>query len=103
MSAIPYPLERIQRPTANTVLAALHAKKTGLALALGKDAPERPAIEPSDVFDALLIEGAVVELTALPGAGALTLGLMLIAEAHQRAVAAGRAGFLCTVDPTRTL
>ena len=101
MSAIPHPLPLL-RPTAATVLASLHARKTGLALALGKDAPE-PARAPSDVFDALWIPGAVVELSALPGAGALTLALLLLADARRRALALGRPAYLCAVDPSRTL
>ena len=95
---------------AATVLASLQAQKQGLALALGHDVPEfsgghprtlgLPGREraPATVLEALCMPGTVVELSALPGAGALTLALLLLAEA-------GRSGarFLCAVDPTRTL
>ncbi len=37
------------------------------------------------------------------GQGRSTLGLLLLAEARRRALAAARPGFLCAVDPSRTL
>lgn len=112
MSAFPLALERLAltRPTASTVLESLRARrqesgKGNLALRLaGEEAKEAGAQgESRDELSPLLLPGAVVELSALPGAGALTLALRLLAEARQRAAAEGRPAWLCAVDPTRTL
>ena len=51
----------------------------------------------------MLLRGAVVELEALPGAGALTLGFRLLAEMRRRALVEGRPAWLAAVDPSRTL
>jgi hypothetical protein len=50
-----------------------------------------------------LIDGGVVELCALPGAGALTAALRLALQARARARAHGRPRHLAVVDPTATL
>lgn len=113
MSAFPLTLERLALSrlssgvTAGVVLESLRARrqesgKGNLALRLGgEEAPEAP--ESGDGLATLLLPGAVVELSALPGAGALTLALRLLAEARQRAAAEGRPAWLCAVDSTRTL
>jgi hypothetical protein len=104
MSAIP--LAAIPRVSASTVLASLRAQREGLALALAKDAPapRQPSLAPGEgLFDSLLLEGSVVELTALPGSGALTLAFLLLAEASRRARVEGRPAYLCALDPSRTL
>ncbi|MBI1944086.1 MAG: hypothetical protein HYS27_00235 [Deltaproteobacteria bacterium] len=103
MSAFP-PLSLLpERPTAATVLADLRAQKHGLALALGNEAPPEPISDRADAFDALVFFGALVELSALPGAGAHTLAFLVLREAQRRAAAAGRPAWLCAVDPSRTL
>jgi hypothetical protein len=50
-----------------------------------------------------LIDGGVVELCALPGAGALTAALRLALQARARARAHGRPRHLAVVDATATL
>jgi hypothetical protein len=50
-----------------------------------------------------LIDGGVVELCALPGAGALTAALRLALQARARARAHGRPRYLAVVDATATL
>ena len=103
MSAFP-PLSLVpNRLTAEAVLADLRAQKGNLALALGKEAPAQPVIDRADALDALMCFGALVELSALPGAGAHTLAFLLLREAQRRAAAAGRPAWLGAVDPSRTL
>ena len=103
MSAFP-PLSLIpSRPTAETVLASLRAQKGNLALALGREAPAEPLYESATALDALHFPGAVVELSALPGAGAHTLAFLLLREAQRRAAEAGRPAWLGALDPSRTL
>ena len=107
MSAFP-PLSMIpKRPTAETVLADLRAQKGGLALALGREAPAEPIRATpdtgGDALDALVFFGAVVELSALPGAGAHTLAFMILREAQRRATQTGRPAWLGAIDPSRTL
>ena len=75
------------------------AGKSDLALGLGLPARS----EGEGGLGALLLPGAVVELEALPGAGALTLGFLLLAEMRKRALAQGKPAWLCAVDPSRTL
>ncbi len=91
-------------PTAATVLASLRAHrlqsgKGSLALDLAHDA----GVREEGGLSSLLLPGAVVELEALPGAGALTLAFLLLAEMRKRARAEGRPAWLCAVDPSRTL
>jgi hypothetical protein len=50
-----------------------------------------------------LIPGAVVELSALPGVGALSVAFALALRARARALSAGRSGWLCALDPAGTL
>jgi hypothetical protein len=108
MSAFPLTLEPgLFKPSASLVLESLRARrqesgKGNLALALGSEAEVKPEHSPEGL-EALFMPGAVVELSALPGAGALTLGLRLLAEARRKAVHEGRPSWLCVVDPTRTL
>lgn len=110
MSAFPLTrdtLEALTRPTARMVLESLQSRRQqagreGLALRLG-DAEPRSTPEDTDPFDALLMPGAVVELSALSGAGALSLAFRILEQARRRARAAGRPAWLCAVDPTRTL
>jgi hypothetical protein len=75
---------------------------TRLPLALG-----RPRVDEGDGVDPLstwwLVPGAVVELSALPGAGALSVAFAIALRARARAVAAGRSGWLCALDPAGTL
>jgi hypothetical protein len=74
----------------------------GLPIALG-----RPRVDVDDGGDPLsawwLIPGGVVELSALPGAGALSVAFAIALRARTRAVAAGRSGWLCALDPAGTL
>lgn len=98
---------------AASLLSRLQGTHGNLALALA----ERPAaiadarprgltdVDP-DVLDALLLPGAVVELCALPGAGAATLALSCMKEALARslAIAGGQArAWLGAIDPERRL
>lgn len=92
--------------TAATVLESLRARrlesgKGALALDLGRPDIAPPAAESS--LESLLLPGAVVELESLPGAGALTLAFLLLAEMRKRALAEGKPAWLCAVDPSRTL
>jgi hypothetical protein len=115
MSAFPIALDAflpggIQRPTASTVLASLRARRQeagkggNLALRLGEEEPVRAGEEQGQGgLSALHLPGAVTELSALPGAGALTLALRLLDIAGKEAHAASRPAWLCVVDPTRTL
>lgn len=108
MSAIPTPAlrTRIVRPTAATVLESLRAQREGLPLALGTKPDEgatTAAAAHDDQLGPLLLKGAVVELEALPGAGALTLGFRLLAEMRRRALEEGRPAWLAALDPSRTL
>lgn len=107
MSAIPLNLAALglTRPNAHMVLESLQARrqesgKSNLALRLGGEPAERTQEEG---LASLLLPGAVVELSALPGAGALTLGLRLLVEARRLALVEGRPAWLCVADPTRTL
>jgi hypothetical protein len=73
-----------------------------LPLALG-----RPHTDVDDGGDPLatwwLLPGAIVELSALPGAGALSVAFALAVRAREKAKAAGRSGWLCALDPSGTL
>lgn len=88
------------------VLESLRARraeagKGSLALDLGLPAERDVAKEGG--LGSLLLPGAVIELEALPGAGALTLAFQLLAEMRTRALAQGRPAWLCAIDPSRTL
>lgn len=100
MSAVPSPVLRsLTRPTAATVLESLRAQRDGIALSTGSE----QASASGSALEALLMPGTVVELEALPGAGALTLGFRLLGEMRQRALVDGRPAWLAAVDPSRTL
>jgi hypothetical protein len=75
---------------------------TRLPLALG-----RPRADSDGGDDPLstwwLVPGAIVELSALPGAGALSVAFAVALRARARAIAAGRPGWLCALDPSGTL
>lgn len=107
MSAVPSPAIRsLTRPTAATVLESLRAQRDGpIALATGAESASTraPALQDDNGLAPLLLRGAVVELEALPGAGALTLGFRLLAEVRRRALLEGRPAWLAAVDPSRTL
>lgn len=94
--------------TAATVLESLRARrlesgKSSLALDLGMPSDGTGRVLEEGGLSSLLLPGAVVELEALPGAGALTLAFLLLAEMRKRALAEGRPAWLCAVDPSRTL
>ena len=88
------------------LLRRLEAQAGGrLPLSLAEGAAE---IDPSKRLDDplgtfWLLPGAVVELSALPGAGALSVAFSLALRARTRALAAGRPGWLCALDPAGTL
>jgi hypothetical protein len=107
MSAIPAlslsTLNTVSRPTPATLLDELRARRPTLSLTLGDVAARGPAEHDEHALSSLMLTGGVVELEALPGAGALTLALLLLAESRRRALAAGQAAWLCAVDATRTL
>jgi hypothetical protein len=103
MSAVPVataPLSR--RAIARALVDALRAQKPGLPLALSEEHAPAP-VSARTLADALALPGAVVELSALPGAGALTCGLLLLRAAQAHAIGRGHSRHLCIVDPTRTL
>lgn len=105
MSAVPSPAIRsLTRPTAATLLESLRAQRDGpLALSIGAESATPRVERDEDGLAPLLLRGAVVELEALPGAGALTLGFRLLAEMRRRALVEGRPAWLAAVDPSRTL
>ncbi|MBM4279864.1 MAG: hypothetical protein FJ137_03655 [Deltaproteobacteria bacterium] len=73
-----------------------------LPLALGR-AREESAAGDDPLSAWWSIPGAVVELSALPGAGALSVAFALALRARAQAVAARRPGWLCALDPAGTL
>lgn len=98
---------------AATLLSRLKGAHGNVAIALAQRAPAIADAVPRgltdvdpDVLDALLLPGAVVELCALPGAGAVTLALSCLKEALARAlaIAGGHSrAWLCAIDPDRRL
>ena len=95
--------ERRQRLSSAELLASLQKQKSGLSLSLGRQAPAPSPPQPQTLEGTLLLPGSIVELSALPGAGALTLGFMILAAARRRAQALGKTTWLCALDPTGTL
>ena len=69
-----------------------------------EDHHQRRRREEERLFEVLLLPGAVVELEALPGAGAMSVALRCVAEALRRTLtpdgrAAGHRSWLCAIDP----
>lgn len=93
------------RRLARALVEDLRAQRPGLPLALLEESAAQESRAPVErsLEEALLLPGAVVELSALPGAGALTCGLMVLRAAGVRARHEGRSRHLCIVDPSRTL
>jgi hypothetical protein len=80
------------------------ARSHRLPLALGRPRVEADQAREDDPLSAWwFIPGAIVELSALPGAGALSVAFALALRARIRALAAGRSGWLCALDPAATL
>ncbi len=81
----------------------LHEAGAGrLPIALGRTRAD--VDDDGDLLSAWwLVPGAVVELQALPGAGALSVAFAIALRARTRAIAAGRSGWLCALDPAGTL
>ena len=121
MSAFPKvnaPELLLERPTPALVLSSLRGRRTEMPLGFATRPAEVCSAEtlPAEICTAevspqtcceeawreLLLPG-VVELAALPGTGAITLALLMLAEARKRALARAQPAWLCAIDPTRTL
>ncbi len=87
-----------------SVLQALQAQRGDkrLSLSLGRQARHDDASDDA-LADHWLVPGGVVELSALPGAGAWTVAFILAAAARRRAIATNGPRWLGALDPWSTL